>query len=111
MVLPEGLLKILACPVDKGCLMYLADEDLLYNPRLRRAYRIVDGIPVMLAERAEPVSEAEHERLMGRACEAGSAVPADSADATGVPVAGAPVPGAARPLPGHRGRGDPRPGR
>ena len=66
MVLPEGLLEILACPVDKGDLMYLADEDLLYNPRLRRAYRIEGGIPVLLAERAEPVPEPEHKRLIGR---------------------------------------------
>ena len=47
--------------------MYFPDEDLLYNPRLRRGYRIEDGIPVMLAERAEPVPEPEHERLMARA--------------------------------------------
>jgi hypothetical protein len=46
--------------------MYFADENLLYNPRLRRAYRIEGGVPVMLAERAEPVGEREHERLMTR---------------------------------------------
>ena len=67
MVLPEALLKILVCPVDKGCLMYFADENLLYNPRLRRAYRIEGTVPVMLAERAEPVPEQEHERLLNRA--------------------------------------------
>jgi uncharacterized protein YbaR (Trm112 family) len=66
-VLPETLLKILVCPVDKGCLMYFADEGLLYNPRLRRAYRVERGVPVMLAERAEPVPEREHERLIRRA--------------------------------------------
>jgi len=65
--LQEALLKILVCPVDKGCLMYFADEDLLYNPRLRRSYRIEKGVPVMLAERAEPVPEPEHERLIMRA--------------------------------------------
>ncbi|MGH3245000.1 MAG: Trm112 family protein [Trebonia sp.] len=47
--------------------MYFADENLLYNPRLRRAYRIEDGVPMMLAERAEPVPEQEHERLITRA--------------------------------------------
>lgn len=67
MALQDTLLEILVCPVDKGCLMYFADEDLLYNPRLRRAYRIERGIPVMLAERAEPVAEQEHERLITRA--------------------------------------------
>ena len=67
MVLPEALLKILVCPVDKGCLMYFADENLLYNPRLRRAYRIEGSVPVMLPDRAEPVHEREHERLLMRA--------------------------------------------
>ena len=67
MILHEALLKLLVCPVDKGSLMYFADENLLYNPRLRRAYRIEGGVPVMLADRAEPVPEREHERLLGRA--------------------------------------------
>jgi uncharacterized protein YbaR (Trm112 family) len=71
MVLPEELLAILACPVDKGDLLYLADEDLLYNPRLRRVYRIEDGIPVLLAERAESVPEPEHKRLIARKGDAG----------------------------------------
>lgn len=66
-MLTEALLKILVCPVDKGSLMYFADENLLYNPRLRRAYRIERGIPVMLADQAEPVREREHERLLMRA--------------------------------------------
>ena len=67
MVLPPALVKILVCPVDKGSLLYFADEDLLYNPRLRRAYRIERGIPILLAQRAEPVQEQEHERLVTRA--------------------------------------------
>ena len=67
MALPEGLLKILVCPVDKGDLLYFADEGLLYNPRLRRAYRIEEGIPVLLPEQADPIPEREHERLIDRA--------------------------------------------
>jgi uncharacterized protein len=67
MALQNALLKILVCPVDKGTLMYFADEDLLYNPRLKRAYRIEQGIPVLLADRAEPVAAHEHERLVTRA--------------------------------------------
>ena len=66
MALPPALLKILVCPVDKGSLLYFADEDLLYNPRLRRAYRIEGGIPVLIAERAESIPEPEHERLIRR---------------------------------------------
>ncbi len=45
MTLDQRLLEILACPDDKGPLYYFADEDALYNPRLKRRYRIVDGIP------------------------------------------------------------------
>jgi uncharacterized protein len=67
MTLEVGLLRILACPIDKGELLYFADEAVLYNPRLRRAYRIDDDIPVMLAGRAEPMDEEGHERLTKRA--------------------------------------------
>jgi uncharacterized protein YbaR (Trm112 family) len=74
--LEQPLLNILVCPVDKGWLMYFADEDLLYNPRLRRAYRIEKGVPVMLAERAEPVPEREHERLLARARDGAATVSA-----------------------------------
>lgn len=67
MTLEGALLQILACPIDKGELLYFADEAKLYNPRLRRVYRIENDIPVMLAERAEPVAEEEHQRLTKRA--------------------------------------------
>lgn len=67
MTLDDALLRILACPIDKRELLYFADEAVLYNPRLRRAYRIENGIPVLLAGRAEPIGEKEHERLAMRA--------------------------------------------
>jgi uncharacterized protein YbaR (Trm112 family) len=67
MPLDSLLLEILACPEDKGPLLYFADEDTLYNPRLRRRYRILDGIPVMLVDEAETVSEDEHARLQAKA--------------------------------------------
>ena len=67
MALDPMLLEILACPEDKGPLLYFADEDSLYNPRLRRSYAIRDGIPVMLIDEAETVSDAEHERLTAKA--------------------------------------------
>ena len=116
MVLQEGLLKILACPVDKDCLMYFADEGLLYNPRLRRAYRIEDGIPVMLVERAESVSEPDHERLLARAREGAATLSASGVSPAGLPAAGVPVPDMVRPgtrgqLPGYRQARDRRRGR
>lgn len=52
--LDPRLLEILACPEDKGPLLYFADEDRLYNPRLHRSYAVRDGIPVMLIDEATP---------------------------------------------------------
>ena len=71
MALDPQLLEILACPQDKGPLLYFADEDALYNPRLRRRYRVQEGIPVMLIDEAEPVSDAEHDRLVAKAAAEG----------------------------------------
>ncbi len=67
MALDPRLLEILACPDDKGPLLYFPDEDSLYNPRLHRRYAVEDDIPNMLIDEAETVDEAEHERLMARA--------------------------------------------
>jgi uncharacterized protein YbaR (Trm112 family) len=61
------LLEILACPEDKGPLLYFPDEATLYNPRLRRRYEIRDDIPVMLIDEATTVDDAEHERLLAKA--------------------------------------------
>ena len=61
-MLDEKLLSILVCPADRGPLLYV--DDVLYNPRLRRAYRIEDGIPVLLVDEAVDVSEEEHQRLL-----------------------------------------------
>ena len=67
MTLDPKLLEILACPEDKGPLLYFADEDSLYNPRLKRRYAIRDDIPVMLIDEAETVDDAEHARLLAKA--------------------------------------------
>jgi uncharacterized protein YbaR (Trm112 family) len=61
------LLSVLACPVDKGPLLWFADEDLLYNPRLHRSYRVEDGVPILLVEEGNDVSDSEHERLTAKA--------------------------------------------
>jgi uncharacterized protein len=66
MALDPSLLEILACPEDKGPLYYLADEEALYNPRLRRVYEVRDDIPVMLIEEARAVDDAEAARLQAR---------------------------------------------
>jgi uncharacterized protein YbaR (Trm112 family) len=65
--LDPKLLEILACPDDKGPLLYFADEQALYNPRLKRRYEINDDIPNMLVDESETVDAAEHERLVAKA--------------------------------------------
>ena len=52
MALDPLLLEVLACPEDKGPLLYFADEDRLYNPRLNRSYEVRDDIPIMLIDEA-----------------------------------------------------------
>lgn len=53
------LLKILACPLDKGPLILDETGAALYNPRLRRRYPIVDGIPQLLPSSGVPAAEDE----------------------------------------------------
>lgn len=67
MALDKRLLEILACPEDKGPLLYFETDDFLYNPRLKRKYLIRDDIPVMLVDEAESVDDAQHETLTARA--------------------------------------------
>jgi len=67
MPLAQELLAVLACPEDKGPLLYFGDDGGLYNPRLQRRYVITDGIPVMLIDEAESVDDDEHAALMARA--------------------------------------------
>jgi uncharacterized protein YbaR (Trm112 family) len=65
-VLDEKLLAILVCPEDRGPLL-LVDDECLYNPRLRRAYRIEGGVPVLLVDEAVSVTDdAEHEQMLAR---------------------------------------------
>jgi uncharacterized protein YbaR (Trm112 family) len=60
-VLDPKLLSILVCPADRGPLLFV--DDVLYNSRLRKAYRIEDGIPVLLVDEARDVGDEEHQRL------------------------------------------------
>lgn len=63
--LDPALLDILVCPADRGPLLLV--DGVLYNPRLRKAYRIEDGIPVLLVEEATDVDAEEHARLTAAA--------------------------------------------
>ena len=62
----DPLLRILACPLDKGPLHLVTPDEALYNPRLRRRYPIVDGVPQLLPDSGEQVTDDEHEDLLRR---------------------------------------------
>ena len=65
-MLDERLRGILVCPEDRGPLLLVGD--VLYNPRLRRSYRIEAGVPVLLVDEAVTIGDdAEHQRLIERA--------------------------------------------
>ena len=59
-------LIILRSPGPPGlCWSAKTTKPCLYNPRLRRAYRIEDSIPVLLVDEAIEVDDDEQARLMG----------------------------------------------
>lgn len=66
-MLDQRLRSLLVCPEDRGPLLLIADE-YLYNPRLRRAYRIEAGVPVLLMTEAVTITDdTEHQALVERA--------------------------------------------
>ncbi len=71
MALDPKLLDILACPEDKGPLLYFSREGLLYNPRLKRGYRVEADVPVMLIDESQALAPGDHEALMARAAAEG----------------------------------------
>ena len=92
MLLDPRLLAIVVCPVDKGALYPLGETDdgqrpaFLYNPRLRRQYLVVDGVPNLLPDDAVEVDEATHAALQAE-IDAGGVVPTGSvAPADGSPA-------------------------
>jgi uncharacterized protein YbaR (Trm112 family) len=68
-VIDPDLLAILVCPSDRGPLLLVerSGDRVLYNPRMRRAYRIEDGIPVLLVDEAATIGDDEHARLIAQA--------------------------------------------
>jgi uncharacterized protein YbaR (Trm112 family) len=104
--LDPRLVEILACPEDKGPLLYFADEAALYNPRLRRRYPIREGIPVMLIDEAISVDDDEDERLTAKA-EADGITPNFDPDDAGSPRTGSGGAGSEEPAADDTDSGDP----
>lgn len=61
------LLELLVCPVTKGPLDLDREKHELVSRSARLAYPIRDGIPIMLVDESEVVSEEEHSRVMAAA--------------------------------------------
>lgn len=53
------LLEILVCPVTRGPLTYDRKAGELVSKQARLAYPIRDGVPIMLADEARELSDAE----------------------------------------------------
>jgi len=53
------LLEILVCPLTKGPLIYDREKQELISKKAGLAYPIRGGIPIMLAEEARELSDAE----------------------------------------------------
>ena len=58
------LLDVLVCPETKASLIRVADWLYSTDPQSRRRYAIKDGIPNMLIEESEVVSEEEFNRVV-----------------------------------------------
>ncbi len=71
MALSPELLNVLACPQDKGPLLYFVDESILYNPRLKRKYPITNDIPNFLDDAVTIADDAEAARLDKKAADEG----------------------------------------
>ncbi|OEU62909.1 MAG: hypothetical protein BA870_00670 [Desulfuromonadales bacterium C00003094] len=59
MTLSQELLDILVCPQCKGALLYQQSRNRLLCESCRLAYPVRDGIPVLLIDEAEPLTDTE----------------------------------------------------
>jgi uncharacterized protein YbaR (Trm112 family) len=82
-VLPTDLVAVLACPKSKQPLIYFprgesnqGDAGFLVCPASRLRYRVDAGVPVMLVDEAEELTQAAVTALISRARELGLPVPA-----------------------------------
>ena len=62
----KKLLEILACPLSKAPLVLDGDRLVSTDAETRRAYRIEDGIPIMLVEEGVELSAEEHVEILKR---------------------------------------------
>ncbi len=65
-MIDKKLLEILACPLSKAPVLLEGERLVSTDPETRRAYRIEEGIPIMLIEEGEQISPEEHAALLAR---------------------------------------------
>lgn len=61
--LDPRLLEILVCPQTRGPLVYDRAAGELLSKKAMLAYPVRDGVPIMLADEARPLTDAEAARL------------------------------------------------
>ncbi|MFB6344795.1 MAG: Trm112 family protein [bacterium] len=67
MALDRKLQEILVCPKTKEPLIYFEEDNFLFSPSAKLKYPIDDGIPVMLVDEAEELSDEEAGELLDEA--------------------------------------------
>jgi uncharacterized protein YbaR (Trm112 family) len=71
----SDFLAKLVCPVSGQPVIYFASDDVVVCPGSRLRYRIDAGVPVMLADEAHPLDDAELARWLARARDLGLPIP------------------------------------
>jgi uncharacterized protein YbaR (Trm112 family) len=61
MEIDPKLLEILVCPLTKGPLIFDREKQELISEKAGLAFPIRDGIPIMLADEARELADAERE--------------------------------------------------
>ena len=64
-MLSTRLIEILICPISGGPLLYDRDQAELMSVEAGVAFPVRNDIPILLAEEARPLTEAELTRLRG----------------------------------------------
>ncbi len=70
MALSSELIALLRCPESKEKLLYFpaqaGEDEFMYCPASRLKYRVESGIPIMIIEEAERLSESAGQALVAR---------------------------------------------
>ena len=70
----QDLFDLLVCPQARTALKFVGGRLVSTDPATRRAYRVDDGIPVMLIEESTVLSEGEWRQVMDQAGPVGAGV-------------------------------------